>query len=247
MPDNIDKEKGGFEDVMKIIAPSGVQVLPSYLKIGDKLAKSFFFFSYPRYLSTGWAEQLINLPNLFQIGGTATSQTANTGVVNATNLNTLTAGAASNADALHTHAAAPGTSVVITGVVAAATTLNVGDLVVFGNDTGSVPRVFPSDADSATVTLRDALGVAISGTLTAGGTANIQLAGEVPIAAARWQVEPVAADVGKRVYVHTVAGQWTLTAPTAAGTKALRTGWVSSAAASGSVKVVIGIGEGFTN
>src|SRR2546427_11212950 len=62
-----DKEKNRFEDVIKIIAPSGVEVLPSYLKIGDKLAKSFFFFSYPRYLSTGWAETLINLPNLFDV------------------------------------------------------------------------------------------------------------------------------------------------------------------------------------
>ncbi len=56
-----------FDDIIKVIAPAGVQVLPSYLKIGDKLAKSFFFFSYPRYLSTGWAEQLINLPNLFDV------------------------------------------------------------------------------------------------------------------------------------------------------------------------------------
>ena len=65
MPDN--QEKNSFDDVLKIIAPSGMQVLPSHLKIGNKLAKSFFFFSYPRYLSTGWAEQLINLPSLFDI------------------------------------------------------------------------------------------------------------------------------------------------------------------------------------
>ncbi len=42
-------------------------MFPNYLKIGDKLAKTFFVFSYPRYLSTGWFEPLINLPNLFDI------------------------------------------------------------------------------------------------------------------------------------------------------------------------------------
>lgn len=46
------------------------------------------------------------LPNLFEIGGTATSQTPGTGQVTAANLNTLTAGASSNADTLHTHAVA---------------------------------------------------------------------------------------------------------------------------------------------
>lgn len=56
-----------FGDVKKIIAPAGVQVFSNYLKIGDKFAKTFFVFSYPRYLTTGWFEPLINLPNLFDI------------------------------------------------------------------------------------------------------------------------------------------------------------------------------------
>jgi type IV secretory pathway VirB4 component len=56
-----------FEDVKKIIAPAGVEVNSNYLKVGDKLVKTFFIFSYPRYLGTGWFEPLINLPNLFDI------------------------------------------------------------------------------------------------------------------------------------------------------------------------------------
>lgn len=56
-----------FKDIKQIIAPAGVEVQPNNLKIGDKLAKTFFVFSYPRYLSTGWFEPLINLPNLFDI------------------------------------------------------------------------------------------------------------------------------------------------------------------------------------
>lgn len=55
------------KQIKQIIAPAGVQVFASNLKIGDKLAKTFFVFSYPRYLSTGWFEPLINLPNLFDV------------------------------------------------------------------------------------------------------------------------------------------------------------------------------------
>jgi type IV secretory pathway VirB4 component len=53
--------------VKKIIAPAGAQVFSNYLKIGDKIAKTFFVLSYPRYLSTGWFEEIINLPNLFDV------------------------------------------------------------------------------------------------------------------------------------------------------------------------------------
>ncbi|HVO28524.1 MAG TPA: ATP-binding protein [Candidatus Paceibacterota bacterium] len=58
-----EKEK----EIKQIIAPAGAQVFSNYLKIGDKLAKTFFVFSYPRYLATGWFEPLINLPNLFDV------------------------------------------------------------------------------------------------------------------------------------------------------------------------------------
>jgi len=60
-------DKNQFGDVKKIIAPAGVQVFSNYLKIGDKFAKTFFIFSYPRFLTTGWFEPLINLPNLFDV------------------------------------------------------------------------------------------------------------------------------------------------------------------------------------
>lgn len=53
--------------IKKIIAPAGVEVNVNFLKVGDKLVKTFFVFSYPRFLSTGWFEPLINLPNLFDI------------------------------------------------------------------------------------------------------------------------------------------------------------------------------------
>ncbi len=56
-----------FKHARDIIAPAGVQVSTNYLKIGDKYMKTFFVFSYPRYLSAGWFEQIINLPSLFDI------------------------------------------------------------------------------------------------------------------------------------------------------------------------------------
>jgi type IV secretory pathway VirB4 component len=69
MPIEQDKSNSDSQlgDVKKIIAPAGVEVFSNYLKIGDKLAKTFFVFSYPRYLTTGWFEPLINLPNLFDV------------------------------------------------------------------------------------------------------------------------------------------------------------------------------------
>jgi conjugal transfer ATP-binding protein TraC len=43
-----------------IIAPSAIEVRPNYIKVGERYAKSFFIFSYPRYLSTGWLSPIIN-------------------------------------------------------------------------------------------------------------------------------------------------------------------------------------------
>ena len=44
-----------------IIAPSFIEVKQNYINIGEKLAKSYFIFSYPRYLSTGWFSPIVNL------------------------------------------------------------------------------------------------------------------------------------------------------------------------------------------
>ncbi|MEK7608081.1 MAG: DUF87 domain-containing protein [Patescibacteria group bacterium] len=54
-------------DLKKLISPSGLQINSNYLKIGDKFVKTLFVFSYPRYLSSGWFDSLINLPALFDI------------------------------------------------------------------------------------------------------------------------------------------------------------------------------------
>jgi conjugal transfer ATP-binding protein TraC len=56
-----------FADTKKIISPAGLQVDSNYVKIGDKFVKTFFIFSYPKYVNSGWLEPLINLPNLFDL------------------------------------------------------------------------------------------------------------------------------------------------------------------------------------
>lgn len=43
------------------VAPSFIEIKQNFLKIGERLAKTYFIFSYPRYLSTGWLSPMINL------------------------------------------------------------------------------------------------------------------------------------------------------------------------------------------
>jgi len=51
-----------------IIAPSSIALSPNYLKLGKRFAKSFFIFSYPRYLSSVWFSPVINLDTPLDIG-----------------------------------------------------------------------------------------------------------------------------------------------------------------------------------
>ena len=44
-----------------IVAPAAIEVKQNYIRLGERLAKTFFIFSYPRYLSTGWFSPIINL------------------------------------------------------------------------------------------------------------------------------------------------------------------------------------------
>jgi type IV secretory pathway VirB4 component len=48
-------------DVKDIIAPPFIGVMQDHIKLGERFAKSFFVFSYPRYLSTGWFSPVIDL------------------------------------------------------------------------------------------------------------------------------------------------------------------------------------------
>jgi len=48
-------------NVVDVIAPSSIEVNQNYLKIGERLTKTFFIFSYPSSLTTGWFSPIINL------------------------------------------------------------------------------------------------------------------------------------------------------------------------------------------
>ena len=55
------------KDIKNVIAPAAIENFPAYLKLGDKFVKTIFLFTYPRYLSSGWFNQIINLPELMDI------------------------------------------------------------------------------------------------------------------------------------------------------------------------------------
>ncbi len=52
--------KAGEKDIKDIIAPAGLEINPGFIKLGDKFVKTVFIFTYPRYLSTGWFNPIIN-------------------------------------------------------------------------------------------------------------------------------------------------------------------------------------------
>src|SRR3989344_9555000 len=48
-------------DLKDIIAPPYIGIGQDNIKFGEKISKSFFILSYPRYLNTGWLSPAINL------------------------------------------------------------------------------------------------------------------------------------------------------------------------------------------
>lgn len=48
-------------DVRDIIAPPYIGITKDHIKLGERYSKSFFIFSYPRYLNSGWFSPVIDL------------------------------------------------------------------------------------------------------------------------------------------------------------------------------------------
>jgi len=46
--------------VSDIVAPAAIEVSNNYVRLGERFTKTFFAFSYPRYLSTAWLSPIIN-------------------------------------------------------------------------------------------------------------------------------------------------------------------------------------------
>ena len=65
LPEEIYKH--GVLELQDVIAPSALQITPRELNLGEKVARTFFVISYPRFLSTGWFSPIINLDKVFDI------------------------------------------------------------------------------------------------------------------------------------------------------------------------------------
>jgi conjugal transfer ATP-binding protein TraC len=59
--------EAGVLELKDIIAPSALKVTPKELNLGEKVLRSFFVISYPRFLSEGWFSPIINLDKVFDI------------------------------------------------------------------------------------------------------------------------------------------------------------------------------------
>ncbi|OIO48780.1 conjugal transfer protein TraC [bacterium (Candidatus Gribaldobacteria) CG_4_10_14_0_2_um_filter_41_16] len=65
----IEQVEVNFDEIKAedIVAPSLIEIKQNYIKLGERMTKSFFVFSYPRYLTTSWLSPLINLDSPLDI------------------------------------------------------------------------------------------------------------------------------------------------------------------------------------
>ncbi len=59
--------ESGVLELKDIIAPSALKVTPKELNLGEKMVRTFFVISYPRFLSESWFSPIINLDKVFDI------------------------------------------------------------------------------------------------------------------------------------------------------------------------------------
>jgi conjugal transfer ATP-binding protein TraC len=59
--------QSGETELQDIIAPGGLQITPKEIHLGDKMARTLFVLSYPRYLNDGWFAPIINLDKTFDV------------------------------------------------------------------------------------------------------------------------------------------------------------------------------------
>jgi type IV secretory pathway VirB4 component len=65
LPDQI-YESANLE-LQDVIAPSALKIEPKSINLGDKIARTFFIISYPRYLTDNWFSPIINLDKVFDV------------------------------------------------------------------------------------------------------------------------------------------------------------------------------------
>ena len=59
--------KTGVLDLQDVIAPHALRVTSRELDLGEKIARTFFVISYPRFLTTGWFAPIINMDKVIDI------------------------------------------------------------------------------------------------------------------------------------------------------------------------------------
>ncbi len=59
--------KAATLELQDVIAPSALQINPKGINLGDKIARTFFVISYPRYLTDNWFSPIVNLDKIFDV------------------------------------------------------------------------------------------------------------------------------------------------------------------------------------
>lgn len=57
----------GVLELQDIIAPAALELNSNFLRIGDKVARTIFVISYPRFLALNWFSPVVNLDKIFDI------------------------------------------------------------------------------------------------------------------------------------------------------------------------------------
>jgi len=59
--------EAGVLELTDVIAPSALKVSSKDINLGEKIARTFFVISYPRFLNESWFSPLINLDKVFDV------------------------------------------------------------------------------------------------------------------------------------------------------------------------------------
>lgn len=62
-----DIYEAGALELRDVIAPSALKVTPKSINLGNKIIRTYFVISYPRYLTDGWFAPIINLDKVFDV------------------------------------------------------------------------------------------------------------------------------------------------------------------------------------
>ena len=59
--------EAGVLELRDVIAPSALRMTPRQLHLGDKIVRTFFVISYPRFLNESWFAPIVNLDKMFDV------------------------------------------------------------------------------------------------------------------------------------------------------------------------------------